>query len=655
MAAAVDGSTARGSGTDGGASTRARRARRRVLDVRVRLARWQAGLGGLRLAVFVVGVGTVFLGRQAQADALALAVLALLALGFIGLVALSGRVASRLERLDRWLARADDRVHRAERRFDRIRALDWPLPDGDHPYAHELDLLADNGLSRLLDVTVTTAGQHALARRLLESTEAPETIRERQDQVRELAVRPGLRRRYGLLAAPSAPALDTAGLLDDIRHIRPAGRTAKGIELALWASMGLLAATAALALAGPAGTTLWLAPWIAYALLQLFLQGRAAETLGRAVSLQARLQFLSRAMALLDTEVDARLAAMNRLWNGVGNGPQGGRAAALPGDLARLRGTVDALGLRANPLVHIAVNAVVPWDLWFVRGFSRATQGLVEHLGPRVERLGAVEASLALAEFSALHPEFVYPSVISAPKPSQANATAAADSGRDDAALVVRAEGLAHPLLDADVRIANPVSLRVGHAYIVTGSNMSGKSTYLRTVGVNLVLAQAGAPVCAERFEFCPVRLFASIRVADDLASGVSLFYAEVRRMQGLLRRVRSGSAEPGQGGSADPPLVYLIDELFRGTNNRERLLGARAVIEALIGTHACGYISTHDLALTELANQDRRIDNLHFRDQVVDSELRFDYQVRPGPCPTTNALHIMRLAGLPVPSPDAP
>ncbi|HEX3641991.1 MAG TPA: hypothetical protein VHV10_11930, partial [Ktedonobacteraceae bacterium] len=178
---------------------------------------------------------------------------------------------------------------------------------------------------------------------------------------------------------------------------------------------------------------------------------------------------------------------------------------------------------------------------------------------------------------------------------------------------------------------------------IITGSNMAGKSTFLRTLGVNLCLAYAGGPVNASMLQTSLFRLFTCIRVTDSVTDGYSYFYAEVKRLRALLDAL----AEPDQ-----LPVFFLVDEIFKGTNNRERLIGSRSYVRAIVGRNCVGAISTHDLELVKLADVVPQVKNYHFREEVIDGRLVFDYILRPGPCPTTNALKIMQMEGLPVEEP---
>jgi DNA mismatch repair ATPase MutS len=162
----------------------------------------------------------------------------------------------------------------------------------------------------------------------------------------------------------------------------------------------------------------------------------------------------------------------------------------------------------------------------------------------------------------------------------------------------------------------------------------------LKTVGVNLALMNAGGPVNAHSFSARAFRLFACIGVSDSVTDGISYFYAEVKRLKALLAELER---------EHPLPLLFCIDEIFRGTNNRERLIGSRAFVSALAAKHGVGFIATHDLELAKLAEQSRLVRNYHFRDHFDAGRMVFDYALRPGPCPTTNALKIMQLEGLPV------
>jgi DNA mismatch repair ATPase MutS len=272
---------------------------------------------------------------------------------------------------------------------------------------------------------------------------------------------------------------------------------------------------------------------------------------------------------------------------------------------------------------------IFPWDVFFALRLTRARHELAERLPAWLERFAEFEALSALATFAYLNPAATYPQVGPADAPGVPDGP------------ILNGVQIGHPLIPGGARVCNDFALeRVGQIAIITGSNMSGKSSLLRALGVNLALAYAGGPVVAEGLRARACRLFACIRVADSVTDGFSYFYAEVRRLRALLDALNAPDAAP---------LIYLIDEIFRGTNNRERLIGSRAYIRALAGGHGAGVVSTHDLELVRLADELPDAHNLHFREDVIDGRMAFDYLLRPGPSPTTNALRIMALEGLPV------
>jgi DNA mismatch repair ATPase MutS len=235
-----------------------------------------------------------------------------------------------------------------------------------------------------------------------------------------------------------------------------------------------------------------------------------------------------------------------------------------------------------------------------------------------------LEALSSLANAAYLDPALIFPTVRG-----------------DETAPVFVVEGLGHPLLAPEQKVRNNFAFhQLGDLAILTGSNMAGKSTFLKALGVNLALANAGGVVDTRRFDTTLFRLFTCIKVSDSVTDGISYFYAEVRRLKALLTALEEQNTLP---------LFFCIDEIFRGTNNRERLLGSRAYIRALVHGHGVGLIATHDLELVKLADEAPQIANFHFRDDLADGQMVFDYHLRPGPSPTTNALKLMHSAGLPV------
>jgi len=295
--------------------------------------------------------------------------------------------------------------------------------------------------------------------------------------------------------------------------------------------------------------------------------------------------------------------------------------------LVRVNRVVSATGIRDNPVFWLLLNLVVPWDFYFAYLTAKRKQEIAALLPGWMDIWYEIEALSSLANLAYLNPHYTYPVI-------------AEDD--DKLSSVFRTEGLGHPLLQDSGKICNDFTIgSIGEIDLFTGSNMSGKSTFLRTIGINLVLAFAGGPVNAQRLETIPFRLFTCIRISDSVTDGISYFYAEVKCLKALLEELNRDHPLP---------LFYFIDEIFRGTNNRERLLGSGAYIQALAGKPGVGLIATHDLELVQLADELPAIENFHFTDEIVDSRMYFDYTLRTGPSPTTNALKIMQMEGLPIP-----
>ena len=289
--------------------------------------------------------------------------------------------------------------------------------------------------------------------------------------------------------------------------------------------------------------------------------------------------------------------------------------------IRRLMGTLAASNLKGNPPLWILLNAIMPWDLFFLSRLHQQKQQLVKYMPQWLDVWYEIEALNSLATFAYLNDKGIMPTLSHSE--------------------VFSVKQLGHPLLSSEKRISNDFSFEtIGELAILTGSNMSGKSSFLRTLGVNLVMAYAGGVVLAESFNAGVFRLFSCIRVTDSLDDGISYFYAEVKRLRELLDELEAKNSLP---------LFFLIDEIFRGTNNRERLIGSQSFINALVNANGIGLIATHDLELTQLADGNPQIRNLHFREHIADNRMVFDYILREGASPTTNALEIMALEGLPV------
>ena len=278
------------------------------------------------------------------------------------------------------------------------------------------------------------------------------------------------------------------------------------------------------------------------------------------------------------------------------------------------------------------LNLLLPIGFYTTYQLDQCKDLLTQYLPLWLDSWYQLEALCSLANFADLHPDYAFPEIITP------------EEGEDRA--VFQARGLGHPLIAAERKVANDFRLDgLGEILLVTGSNMAGKSTFLRTLGINICLAQAGSVVNAQALKMTLFEVYACIRVTDSLADGYSYFYAEVHRLKGLLDEFERRTQFP---------LFFLIDEIFKGTNHAERLIGSEAYLRALVkyvesGKGGVGAVSTHDSELVRLSEQCEQIKNAHFREEVVGGKMVFDYILHHGPSPTRNALKIMELEGLPV------
>jgi ABC-type multidrug transport system fused ATPase/permease subunit len=525
---------------------------------------------------------------------------------------------------------------RLELDWERLpQALAEDLPGlADHPFAIDLDLLGERSLHRLIDTAVSLGGSRRLREWLLETRPEASSTLKRQRLVRALQPHAGFRGQLALHGALAAGA--QAGKPGRLAPVRWDGE-----RLLAW-SQGQPEATKSLA---PVLALLFGLAFLNLVLFVLNLLGALPPYWG--ISLLAYFAVygtrFSAARQLFDEAYElrlilTRLQAVLLFLEGYHFPPASELAALLapfqckPGCPSRLLRSVEwvlgAGGLQNNPIAWFFFNLVVPWDLFFAARLQGLKARVRVQLPAWLESWYELEALNSLANYAYLNPEFGFPELL--------------EPGGEDLP-VFRAQGLGHPLIPAAQRVVNDFSLaRLGEMVIVSGSNMSGKSTFLRTLGVNLCLAYAGGPAVAESLAVIPLRLFTCIHISDSLSDGISYFYAEVRRLKALLDALQDEHSLP---------LFYLIDEIFRGTNNRERQIGSQAYVRALAGAQGVGVISTHDLELVRLADDHAQVRNLHFREQIQDGRMVFDYRLRPGPCPTTNALKIMQAAGLPVPA----
>jgi hypothetical protein len=614
------------------AASYARRQRR----FRARAEKWGSraqralNLGGLAFLTAAVAALAVLLG---EAPPIALSGVGLALGASAAWIARHARCEEAAQAAWRWCAVNE----RGERRC----RDDWrdfsddgsEFVDPEHAHSSDLEVFGAGSLFQFLNVAHTRQGRRTLARFLTETVSNPSALDE--IQARQAAVRclvPQLSLRQRLETLTIAPPLGSERSRAPVRP-PPAARSDDEALLewaesaprflprsaVLWTArvLPVLSLTACVA-SELFGISSWL--WKAGVLLQALLVFHTRRDVARLAGAVSRWQgaFGRRARAFRLLE-ERRLEAplLQRLQDGIRGG---GRRAS--GELERLDRILGWLALRNSEWAHPPINVLSCWDIHCVVALERWQREAGKRLQGWLEALGRVEALCSLSGAAYDNPEFTFPELAAGP-----------------AQLV--ATGIGHPLLSPDMRVDNDVCLPApGRALLVTGSNMSGKSTLLRAVGLGSVMAFAGGPVCARRLRLGPLSLHTSLRVNDSLSEGVSRFYAELRRLQTMLLASRGNT-----------PVLFLIDEILAATNSVERGIGARWILAELLRAGALGAISTHDSGLCQLpAAFMERVEQVHFRESVVDGKLVFDYRLHAGPVHEGNALRLMRSLGLAIP-----
>ena len=499
-------------------------------------------------------------------------------------------------------------------------------PDGQefldplHPYAGDLDIFGVGSLFQLLNSPITPSGAKTLAAWLTpasgESLPDSETVVDRQNAVRTLREQLDLRERLAVIGPTKQSQSDARELQSWLSN--PGGLTAPWVR-----GVGML-----LGVVGIAALLYWFSSGspsllILVVLVQMAFLYRLREPLN------AIKQHSEHAVFELD-RIEQVITALETV-------------AGDDTEINRLRGELIDGNTRASETIHQLERTVSQFEnmrrnlfvaplafismagLHFAAKIDRWRNTHGRHVDRWFQTVGELETLLAFSQLHFENPDYCFPELSS--EPAQFVAL-----------------GLSHPLLPGDAAVANDVSLSENcRLLLVSGSNMSGKSTMLRSVGINTVLAWAGAPVCARELKLSRLQVAAAMRMQDSLQAGTSHFFAELKRIQLVVELAQQNQADA-------PTVLFLLDEILHGTNSHDRLVGARGVIESLLKTGALGLVTTHDLALSDIVEKlDTPSQNVHFRDEWIDGKMTFDYRMREGVVPKSNALSLMRLLGLDV------
>lgn len=564
----------------------------------------------VRILAFVLAiVGLVYLAN-ARSDGGFLLVLLVSVVGFPLLIRYHNRLRTRKDHLLTLKAINKNELKRLNLEladFDQGKNFQQPT----HPYSGDLDVFGEHSLFQLINRSATQQGKATLAQWLLHPAEKPK-VEERQRAVQELTNLTEWRQTFQA-HGPQQPEQEESLSMLLAWMKEPPALPRRVLYTGLCYGLALLTVVAIvlyfttdisgyvpILLLVINGVILWTTAEVALDTHRKTTQSVAALRAYQQMLMSVEHQeFASNQLQKIRAQLHHRGVTASR-------------------EISQLRYILDNFDARANLFYHI-FNIVLLLDVFWLLRADRWKAQLRGDVARWFESVSEVEALSSLASFAFAHPAFTFPTI-------------------SDQPFHLHTQGMGHCLIPPQQRVANNFAMEDrGTITIITGSNMSGKSTFLRTVGVNVVLALAGAPVCADTFEVSVMQVFTSMRTQDSLEENVSSFYAELRRLRQLLDMLKT----------PERPVLFMLDEILKGTNSQDRHHGAASLIKQLSKLSATGFVSTHDLELGKLEETLPNVKNYSFTSTIEQDEIYFDYMLREGVCKSFNASKLMAKMGI--------
>ncbi|QNF31630.1 DNA mismatch repair protein MutS [Adhaeribacter swui] len=568
-------------------------------------------VGWLRLFIFIAGIGSIVYFFQQDLTGLAWG--AVLFFYVIFLVVLRWHQRLRYnqyhhEFLKKINAEETERLKGKLAGFDNGQRYVNP----QHLYTSDLDIFGNHSLFQLLNRAVTAIGKDKLASWL----KAPATeaiIRERQAAVAELTLQLGWRQELQAKALHYKHEKQNSNLFFEWLHAPDFFKNKGWLKVLLFV-LPVLTVGSILAW--------WFFdtpsyPILGFMLVQYILNARYAmfreQYYEQSSGMYEVLKSYTALLAQIETHTftSPRLLALQQQLQL--------KSKTASGYLSELAGIIQYISARLNVYMNILLNGTLMWDYYWMFRLEKWKKNMAANLEPVLLAVAEVEALASLAAFQFANPDYSLPEI-------------------SQQAFEVEATELGHPLIFTKYRVTNNFAMDgAGQTFIITGSNMSGKSTFLRTLAINLVLAFAGSAVSARRMRAYPAQVYTAMRTEDNLAESTSSFYAELKRLKMLLDVTAAGT-----------PVYYFLDEILKGTNSRDRHLGAQALIRQLHEQNASGLVSTHDLELGNMAEENADyIQNYSFNSTIEGDKILFDYKLHPGVCNSFNASKLMQQMGI--------
>ena len=575
----------------------------------------------LRLGYFIVAFfGVIYTYDLLSGPQYVLSLIVWIA-GFLVLVDRHRKVYESQERFEHLRDIKKEHIARMELNWGDIPLSELQFEEKDHPFAYDLDLIGDHSLIRLLDTSIYEGGGQELLRILTNTDPEPVQIRKRQKLVKELSALQAFRdklRVIGLFTQTHTSEKDWS-LERMMAWLRSPAITGFTKPLLILSGLSLINITVLILMLNHLiSPWVLIGGWVVYMVVYKFNEEKYSGMFDTAYQMDRLLERLKAILLHIEQfrfKEGSELIDFLEPFNTEGESPVS--------YLKKVGRLLQPAALKTNQIIWFVINAIIPWDLFFAMKIEQLKKDLEPRLSLWLDKFYQLEALNSLANFAELNPSNSYPDF----EPGEG--------------YMLQSTDLGHPLILDHKKVVNDLTVKADkNLFLITGSNMAGKSTFLRTVGINLILAYSGAPVNAKEFNTGLYRVFTSINVNDSLGDGLSHFYAEVKRLRSLLSELESVEKAP---------LFYFVDEIYKGTNNRERFAGSSAFLKYVAGKRGVGMVSSHDLELADLEEEIAPLTNWHFAESIEDGKMTFGYKLSSGPCPSTNALKIMEMEGLPV------
>jgi len=488
---------------------------------------------------------------------------------------------------------------------ERIQAL--------HPFGLDLDIFGNHSLFQSVNRTVTADGKQILAERFEKPALSTELIINRQQAIKELSSKPDFLHHFQVTGQMNQGNNSDAQEIEDFIAQPVTIRNKKEWKIVFFAFPLLWIIVLLLIVFGIISP---LQVGIVYIFTLIISESQAKKInrlhalIGKKVTILTSYSQLIQAVEKESFESKILLDIQSHYRK------EGKPVSAIISGLAQLAGELEQ---RSNLMVHLLFNPLFLWDIYKTMQIDRWKATYGSQSVEWIKTLGELDAFVSLATFAFTHSDYVYPELT-------------------DDYFTLKGKGLGHPLMKRETCVRNDINIiKQPYFLVITGANMSGKSTYLRTVGVNYVLACLGVPVCAEALRLSPAMLFTSLRTSDSLNDNESYFYAELKRLKMIIDRLEEGEK-----------LFIILDEILKGTNSVDKQKGSLALIQQFIRLHSCGIIATHDLVLGSLeAEFPDNVKNFHFDADILGDKLTFSYLIQEGIAHNMNACFLMKKIGI--------